>query len=117
MRLAKASGDSREAILFLALTLALSYLVFWGPLAIFQVTAVSFVGVKMGPAWAIALYVLGGFVPSGVAVALTAIREGKPGLTRLWRRMIQFRIGWRMYLAATGIIVFGTFCQIALNNL
>ena len=111
------SKSSREAILFLALTLALSYLVFWGPLAVFQITAISFVGSKMGPPWAIALYILGGFVPSGVAVALIGLREGRVGLGKLWRQMTQFRIGWRMYLAAIAIVAFGTVCQIGLNNL
>jgi uncharacterized protein len=99
------------------LTLALSYLVFWGPLALFQVTAVSFVDSKMGPPWAIALYILGGFVPSGVAVALIGLREGRAGLGRLGRRMTQFRIGWRLYLAAVAIVAFGTAGQIELNSL
>ncbi len=113
----KASEAGKEAIVFLTLTLALSYLVFWGPLALFQVTAISFVGNKMGPVWAVALYLIGGFVPSGVAVAFVSRREGKPGLNRLWRRMIKFRIGWRIYLAAVAVVVFGTACQIGLNNL
>jgi len=111
------SKPIREAGLFLALTLGLSYLVFWGPLAVFQVPAISFVGSKMGPAWAIALYVMGGFVPSGAAVALIALKEGRRGLGELWRRMIQFHIGWRMYVAAIAIVVFGAACQIGLNNL
>lgn len=56
-------------------------------------------------------------MPSGTAIALIAAREGKPGLQKLWRRIIQFRIGWRMYLAGIAIVVFGTVCQIGLNNL
>ena len=111
------STASREAVLFLVLTLALSYLVFWGPLAVFQIPAISFVGSKMGPAWAIALYVLGGFVPSGVAVVLVGLREGRTGLAKLWHRMTQFNIGWRVYLAMIAIVVFGTVCQIELNDL
>ncbi len=111
------SRPAREAALFLALTLGLSYLVFWGPLALFQVTAVSFVSGKTGPAWAIALYIIGGFVPSGVAVGLIGLREGRRGLADLWRRMTQFRLGWRMYAAAVAIAVVGTACQIALNGL
>ncbi len=116
MKPSETSKPVSEAILFLAVTLALSYLVFWGPLALFQVTAISFVSNKTGPAWAIALYILGGFVPSGVAVALIAIREGKRGLGALWRRMIQFKIGWRIYLAAIAIVVFETAYQIGLSQ-
>ncbi len=117
METSENTKSGREAVLFLALTLALSYLVFWGPLAVFQVTATSFVGSKMGPPWAVALYILGGFVPSGVAVVLIGLREGRTGLASLWRRMTQFRIGWRMYLAAIAIVAFGTVCQIGLNNI
>ncbi len=113
----KTSEAGKEAILFLALTLALSYLVFWGPLALFQVTAISFVGNKMGPVWAVALYLMGGFVPSGVAVALVGFKDGRSGLSALWRRMTHFRIGWRVYLAAVSVVAFGTACQIVLNNL
>ncbi len=117
MKSTESSQPVREAALFLALTLALSYLVFWGPLALFQVTAVSFVSGKAGPAWAVALYIIGGFVPSGAAVALIALREGRSGLRQLRQRMTRFRIGWRMYLAGIAIVVFGTACQIGLNNL
>ncbi len=117
MQPGETSKPFREAMLFLALTLALSYLVFWGPLAAFQVTAISFVSGKTGPAWAIALYIMGGFVPSGAAVALIALREGRSGLSQLWRRMTRFRIGWRMYLAGIAIVVFGTVCQLGLNSL
>ena len=117
MESTESSRASREAILFLALTLALSYLVFWGPLAVFQITAISFVSNQTGPPWAIALYIVGGFVPSGVAVALVGLLEGKPGLRGLWSRITQFRIGWPIYVATVGIVVFGTICQVALNNL
>lgn len=67
------------------------------------------------PAWAIVLYVLGGFVPWGVAVVLIGRREGRRGLGELWQRMIQPRTDWRMYLAAIPIVGFGTACPIALN--
>lgn len=117
MEFKKSSRASQEAILFLALTLGLSYFVFWGPLAVFQITAISFVGSKVGPAWAVALYVAGGFVPSAVAVALIGIQKGRAGLGALWHRMTQFRIGWRMYLAGIAVVVFGTVCQIGLNSL
>jgi membrane protease YdiL (CAAX protease family) len=71
----------------------------------------------MGPPWAVALYIAGGVVPSGVAVALIALRQGRGGLRSLWQRMTRFRIGWRMYAAALAVVLFGTACQIALNQL
>lgn len=113
----KISHPLKEAVIFLAITLGLSYFVFWGPLALFQIPTISFVDKTMGPIWAIILFMLGGFVPSLTAIALTGINEGKPGLKQLWMRLIQFRIGWRWYLAILFIVVFGSACQILINNL
>jgi hypothetical protein len=82
--------------------------VFWGPLALFRIPTISFVSNIHGPTWAIALFIVGGFVPSLVAVALTWIREGKPGLRQLGRQIIQFNIGWRWYLAAVLAVLLPT---------
>lgn len=60
---------SRELWIFFGLTLGLTYLVFWGPLAVFGIPGASLSGTS-GPPWAIALYVLGGFTPSLVAIFL-----------------------------------------------
>jgi membrane protease YdiL (CAAX protease family) len=107
----------KEAFLFFGLTLGLSYLVFWGPLALFGVTAISFVSGERGPVWAIILYILGGFVPSGVALALTAIKEGRAGLRAIWKRILQVKIGWKWYLAAMGVVTLVTIAQISINRL
>lgn len=107
----------KETFVFFAITLGFSFFVFWGPLALFKVTAISFVDNQRGPAWAIALFMLGGFVPSLTAVALTGVKEGKPGLKRLWLRVIQVRIGWRWYLTGVLLVIWGIACQILLNNL
>ncbi len=108
------STAAKEASTFLLLTLLLSFLVFWGPLALFKIPTISFVDKTTGPPWAIALYIIGGFVPSFVAIALTWRHEGREGLKRLGRRVIQFKIGWRWYLAIVGIVLLGTAAQIAL---
>ena len=104
----------REAAIFLLLTLTLSFLVFWGPLALLKVPTISFVDKTTGPPWAIALYIIGGFVPSLVAIGLTWRQEGREGLRRLGRRVVQFRIGWRWYLVIAGIVALGTAAQLAL---
>lgn len=106
------SNALREAVLFFALTLGLTFFVFWGPLALFRVPTISFVDDTTGPAWALALFITGGFVPSLVAVVLTAAREGLGGLRRLVRRVIQVRIGWRWYLAAIVLVGAGSGGQI-----
>jgi hypothetical protein len=113
----KRPGPIKEAAWFFALTLGISYLVLWGPLAAFQVTAISFVDNKAGPIWAVILYIIGGFVPSLVALGLTGLWEGKAGLKHMWQRMIQFKIGWRWYLTALGLVVFGTAGQLLIMRL
>jgi uncharacterized protein len=107
----------KEAFIFLGITLGLSYFVFWGPLAIFKIPAISFVGNTRGPIWAIALYILGGFVPSLTALILTWIKEGRIGLRKIWQRMIQFKIGWRWYLAAVLVVILGTTGQLVIQRL
>jgi hypothetical protein len=67
----KNSKKASEAYVLLGLTIALSWFVFWGPLALFKVTTISFVSDDKGPWWAIALYIIGGFVPSLLGIFLT----------------------------------------------
>lgn len=107
----------KEAFLFLGLTLGLSFFVFWGPLALFQIPAISFVRDTQGPVWAIILYIIGGFVPSLVALFLTWRKEGKDGLRRIGRRLIQFNIGWQWYLAAVLVVILGTVGQLTIIRL
>ena len=106
----------REAAVFFALTLGLSYLVFWGPLALLQVETISFVTKGVGPPWAVALFVLGLFVPSLIGLALTSAYEGRAGLRRLGKGLVAFRIGWRWYLAAVAAVTAIAVCQIAINR-
>lgn len=110
----KLDQPARRALTFFGLTLGLSWFVFWGPLAIFQIPAISFVTGKTGPWWAITLFITGGFVPSLTAMALTAITEGRAGLRSLWKRLVIFNIGWSWYLAAVAVAVAGTLGQIGI---
>jgi hypothetical protein len=61
--------------------------------------------------------VLGGFVPSLVALVLTGLLEGRAGLRSIGKRLVQFRIELRWYLAAIGVVAFGALSQILLNTL
>jgi uncharacterized protein len=107
----------KEAFIFFGLTLGLSFFVFWGPLAFFQIPTISFVDGTKGPAWAIALFILGGFVPSLVGVFLTWKGEGRVGLRHFGRRIVQFKIGWRWYLAAVLVIILGTIGQLVIMTI
>lgn len=104
----------KEAFVFFGLTLGLSYFVFWGPLAFFQIPTGSFVRSTIGPVWAIVLLLIGGFVPSLVAVFLIWKQEGKVGLRHLGQRIVQFNIGWRWYLAAVIVIILATVGQLVI---
>jgi uncharacterized protein len=106
----------KEAYVFLGLTLALSYFVFWGPLALFKIPTISFVSDVKGPAWAIALYIAGGFVPSLLAIFLTWKKNGVSGLRVIGRRIIQFQLGWRWYVLTFLIVIAGTAGQITINK-
>lgn len=75
----KITKTVKEAYVFLGLTLAFSWFVFWGPLALFKITAISFLSDVKGPWWAIALFIVGGFVPSLLGIFLTWREEGLSG--------------------------------------
>ena len=113
----KSTKTVKEAYAFLGLTLAFSYFVFWGPLALFKIPTISFVSDIKGPSWAIALFLVGGFVPSLLAIFLTWKREGLAGLRLLGQRIIQFKLGWRWYIFTFLIVIAGTAGQLTINNL
>ena len=113
----KSMKTVKEAYAFLGLTLAFSYFVFWGPLALFKIPTISFVSDVKGPVWAIALFIVGGFVPSLLAIFLTWIKEGLPGLRLLGKPIIQFKLGWRWYMFTFLIVIAGTAGQLTINKL
>ncbi len=96
----------KEAFLYLGVTLFFSYFIFWGPIAFFKIETANLVAGKIGPLWAFILFILGGFVPSGVGIALTAIFEGKPGLRDLFHSSIQIKLGLKWYLLILSVVLF-----------
>jgi membrane protease YdiL (CAAX protease family) len=113
----KSTKTVKEAYVFLGLTLVFSYLIFWGPLALFKIPTISFVSDVKGPFWAIALFLVGGFVPSLLAIFLTWKKEGLSGLRILGQRIIQFKLGWRWYGYTFLIVIAGTAGQLIINKL
>jgi membrane protease YdiL (CAAX protease family) len=111
------SNAIKEVLLYFSLTLGLSYLVFWGPLAVFQVPTISFVSHIRGPGWAILWLMLGGFVPSLTAFFLIWRREGLAGVNQFGRRALQFKIGGRWYLTVILIAVLAAVGQILILRL
>jgi membrane protease YdiL (CAAX protease family) len=89
----------KEVRIFFALTLGLSWLVFWGPIVLFRIPTANVGNGVEGPAWAMPLLALGGAMPTLVGAALIWWKEGAEGLRALLRRWTDFRIGWAWYLA------------------
>ena len=113
----KSTKTVKEAYVFLGLTLVFSYFVFWGPLALLKIPTISFVSDVKGPSWAIALFHIGGFVPSLLAIFLTWKKEGTAGLHHLGHRIVQVNIGWRWYLAAVLVVILATMGQLVIISL
>jgi uncharacterized protein len=113
----KSTKTVTEAYVFLGLTLALSWCVFWGPLALFKVPAISFVSDIKGPPWAIVLFLIGPFVPSLLAIILTWKKEGVSGVRLLCWRIFQFKLSLRWYGVIFLIVIVGTAGQLTINKL
>ena len=113
----KSTKTVKEAYAFLGLTLAFSCFVFWDPLALFKIPTISFVSDVKGPAWGIALFLVGGFVPSLLAIFLTWKKEGAPGLRLLGWRIFQFKLDWHWYVFIFLIVIAGTAGQLTINKL
>jgi len=108
-------GVIRDALFFIIITLGLSWFVFWGPIAILGIPAISFVKDVRGPTWAILLFILGGFVPSLVGIALTGFLEGRDGLRTLFTSSVQFKLGFKWYFAILVVVLLGTMGQIGIQ--
>lgn len=92
----------RELISFLTWTLGLTYLLFWGPLALFQIPGAS-AGQQGEVGMGVLPFILGGFIPSIAGIILTVRTEGRTGLRQLGRRAVAFRFSPGNYLALLAI--------------
>jgi membrane protease YdiL (CAAX protease family) len=96
-----------EVFIYFSITLILSFLIFWGPLAFFKVPTVNLVDGPVGPVWAILLFVIGGFVPSIVGIALTRYYEGKAGVRNLLKSSVRFgfSLKWYFLILASALFI------------
>jgi membrane protease YdiL (CAAX protease family) len=109
--------EFKLAWIFLGITVGLNLLVFWGPLAIFKVPAASFDGGSSGPAWAIALFIIGGFTPSLTALVLTLIRDGRKGLIDVVKRLNPLRMSLKWHGIVLLVVVLCTIGQLVIVRL
>ena len=84
----------KQSLIFSLLVIGLSFLVFWGPLALLKIRTANLVEGKIYNLPALILFIVGGFVPSVVGITLTVFYEGKEGLKKLLRSAINIRIGF-----------------------
>ena len=114
MRHEDKSGD---ALLFLIITVSLNLFVFWGPLAVFKISAASFDSGTSGPGWAVALFIIGGFTPSLTAVVLILIGKGPKHLLIMIKRLNPFGVSLRWHVIMLLVVALGTAGQLAIVRL
>ena len=102
----------KEVAVFFVLILALSFLAFWGPIAYIKIPTVNLVDGPVGPAWAIILFIIGGFVPSITGIALTGYYEGKIGVRNLLKSSVRFGFSIKWYLLMLASALFLAFGSI-----
>ena len=94
----KSSQNLKQILIFIILVLGLSYLIFWGPIALLKIRTANLVEGKLYNLTAFIFFVIGGFVPSIVGIVLTKIYDNKSGLKNLLKSAIDFKIGYQVFL-------------------
>ncbi len=90
-------SESKGLWLFFALTYGIMLLT-WGLMALYQIPGGSATPGSPSPTCpGLLLFFLGGFSPSIAGVLLTWRTGGRTGLRELWRRALQFNLGWSSY--------------------
>ena len=83
--------------MFFTLTFGLMLLGF-GVMAVFHLPGASTTpAAPRGSIGVLLLFLLGGISPSLAGIISTARYEGKAGLRNLWKRCLQFSLGWKWY--------------------
>lgn len=84
----------KQSIIFIITVIGLSYLVFWGPIALLKLRTANLVEGKVYNIPAFIFFLIGGFVPSIAGIFLTQFFEGKEGLRKLFLSAINIKIGF-----------------------
>jgi membrane protease YdiL (CAAX protease family) len=89
------SKNLKQSLIFIFLIIALSYLIFWGPIALLKLRTANLVEGKVYNIPAFIFFLIGGFVPSIAGIFLTQFFEGKAGLRELFLSAINIKIEFR----------------------
>jgi membrane protease YdiL (CAAX protease family) len=84
----------KQSLIFILLVIALSYVIFWGPIALLKVRTANLVEGKIYNLPALIFFLIGGFIPSIVGIILTLVFEDKEGIKKLFLSAINIRIGY-----------------------
>jgi membrane protease YdiL (CAAX protease family) len=88
------SKNLNQVLTFIILVIGLSYIIFWGPIALLKLRTANLVEGEIYNIPAFIFFLIGGFVPSFVGIILTLIYEGKEGLKKLFLSAINTKIGF-----------------------
>jgi len=113
----KDNQNLKQILLFIILVLGLSYLVFWGPIALLQLRTANLVEGKVYNPGAFIFFIIGGFVPSIAGIFLTRTCDGKSGLKQLLRSAVNFKIGNQTLLIILAYPILIGALQLIINNL
>lgn len=91
----KPGQNLKQILIFIILVLGLSYLVFWGPIAMLKLKTANLVEGKIYNLPAFIFFLIGGFVPSIVGIFLTKIYDHENGLKQLFKSAIDYSIGYQ----------------------
>jgi uncharacterized protein len=108
------NNNIKQSLIFAAMVIGLSYLVFWGPIVFLNLRTANLVEGKIYNPVAFIVFVLGGFVPSILGIVLTLIYEGKKGLKALLASAINIKIGYPSLVIIIGYVLLLSILQIAL---
>jgi uncharacterized protein len=88
------SKNLNQLLIFIFLVISLSYLIFWGPIALLKLRTANLVEGRIYNLPALILFLIGGFVPSIIGIILTVFYDGKEGLKKLLLSAINTKIGF-----------------------
>lgn len=111
------SKNLKQSLVFLILVIGLSYLIFWGPIALLKVRTANLVDGKIYNIPACIFFLIGGFVPSLVGIILTRHYENKEGLKKLFLSAINTKIGFSSLITIIVYVIVLISLQLALYTM
>jgi membrane protease YdiL (CAAX protease family) len=107
----------KQSLIFILLVIGLSYLVFWGPIALLKLRTANLVEGRVYNIPALIFFLIGGFVPSIAGLSLTAFYDGKEGLKKLLLSAINIKVGYYSLIIIIGYVMALGLMQLILYTL